>query len=236
MKKARSIVVLAAAVAVFALPAAAADAPTALTAPTQDSITVNGAATASAVPTTSQWSFGVDARAESATAALRATSAELRKVIAALKAAGVAAKDIQTQQVSLQPQYSQDGARPTGYAAANSVAVTLRDVAKTGAIVDGAVGAGATQVSGPSFGTDSSEALYRQALAAAFDDAKAKAQALAARSGRALGKPTAIVEGSSGPIVFAQASRAKAAGAEDVPVEPGESQIQASVTVTFGLS
>src|SRR4051794_33457213 len=114
MKNARFIVALAVVAAVLALPAAAADAPTT---PTQDVVTVNGAAFASAVPSTSQWSFGVDARGETASVALRATSAEMRKALAALKAAGIADKDLQTQQVSLQPQYSQDGSKLTGYAA-----------------------------------------------------------------------------------------------------------------------
>ncbi|MBN9926995.1 SIMPL domain-containing protein, partial [Listeria monocytogenes] len=77
----------------------------------------------------------------------------MTRVLAALKKAGVAARDVRTANVSLSPQYRYaDGQAPvvTGYQASNSVAVRFRDVAKSGAILDALVAEGANQIDGPS--------------------------------------------------------------------------------------
>lgn len=230
MRHTRIALALLALAAALALPAAAAT-----TADTMPSgIAVTGNAAVKAPPDLSRWSFGVQAEGATASAALRATSAAMRKVIAALKEAGVAPRDLQTDQVSLSPKTNKEGA-VVGYQAANSVTATIRAIATTGAIVDAAVEAGGTNVSGPSFERSDKVSLYRQALAEALADARAKAKVLADAAGVTLGKATSITESGSGPIVFAAKADATS-GAEEVPVEPGETTIDATVAVTFAIA
>jgi uncharacterized protein YggE len=231
MGKLKFAAALAALAAVLALPAGAAD-----TSPAPASITVSGSGSATSVPTISRWGFGVNARGDTATAALRSVSTQMRAVIAALKAAGVAPADIQTQSVSLSPQPNSDGTKIIGYAASQSLSATLRNLDQAGAIVDGAVAAGADTVFGPGLAPASQDALERQALQAAFDNAKAKAQALAERAGVTLGKPLSIAEATaSRPIPFVGAGKA-AAPTDSVAIEPGQSAFETTVTVTYAIS
>ena len=164
-------------------------------------ITVTGTGTIKAVPNQAGFSFGVHTQSATAAAALGANGALMTKVIAAVEAAGVAKADLQTQQVSLTPQQSSDGTHITGYAADNSVSVTIKDLATAGAVVDAAVAAGANQVSGPDLTRSDQDALYRQALKAAMVDAKARAQAIADGGGVSLGAVKSAVENGSQPIL-----------------------------------
>lgn len=190
-------------------------------------ITVQGNGTVTTVPDTATMTFGVTSRADGADAALAANSADMAKVIAALKGAGVAAKDIQTQNVSV---YRRENG---GYEASNSVSAIVRDLAKVGDVTDAAVAAGANAVGGPSLAKDGTDALYRDALKNAFADAKSKAAALADAAGMALGAVQSISEGGASTPVPFEAMRAADA---KVPVEPGTQQVQATVTVTFAAS
>jgi uncharacterized protein len=198
--------------------------------PSSGGITVNGTGAATTTPDRAAFSFGVTTQAATATAALARNSDAIAKVIAALRSHGIAEADIQTQAVSLNPRTSDNG-EIVGYTASNSVSAQSA-VAKAGETIDAAVGAGATDISGPAFTTSDEASLYRQALRAAVADAKAKAQALASASGVSLGGVTSIVEGSSSPIPFVD----KAAAPTTTPVEPGTQRITATVTVTFALA
>jgi uncharacterized protein YggE len=199
-------------------------------------ITVTGSGTAHAVPDVADWSFGVQSDAGSAKDALAQAAAATRKIVDALRNAGVAKEDLRTEQVSLYPRTSNDGLSVIGYSASSSVHATVRDLGKAGSVVDTAVKAGANQVYGPSLRVSDNQAQYRAAVDAAMDDARARAQALAARAGVTLGGPIAIVESGvsyPGPVY----DRAMAAGAESaVPIEPGIDQISAALTVTFAIS
>ena len=101
--------------------------------PPQHSIVVTGNGSVATVPDRAQLSFGVSTDAKTASAALRANAAEMTKVIAAIKAQGIAAADIRTELVSLSPRYSQNGETVVGYTATNSVSATLRNLDKVGA-------------------------------------------------------------------------------------------------------
>ncbi len=195
-------------------------------------ITVQGTASVTSVPDRAGLSFGVESKGSSARAALSANAAEMRRVIAALKAAGVT--DVKTQYVSLSPQYN-DKSEAQGFVATNTVSVTIKDLAKAGAVIDAAVNAGANQVYGPSLSRGDQDELYRQALKAAVANARASAQALASASNLSLGRVTAIVEGGGAPqpVPFAAADKAMA---ESTPIEPGTQETSASVTVTFSVS
>ena len=201
--------------------------------PQTRSISASGTGTVIAVPDRAQFSFGVQSQARTASAALEAAGARLDRVVAALRQAGVAAADIQTEQLSLAPRTNDEGAEILGYTAVSLVSVRLRDLGRAGAVVDGAVGAGANQVYGPSLVRSNQDALYRDALRAAYADARAKAQALAGAAGVTLGAMTATVEGGGAvPLAAGQMEDAQASAT----IEPGTQEIQATVTVTFTVS
>ena len=158
----------------------------------------------------------------------------MRRVLAALRSAG--ATDLQTQYVSLSPRYVDNGA-VQGYSAHNSVSATIKELARTGAVIDAAVAAGANQISGPSLTHGDPESLYRQALAAAVADARTKAQALAAAANVSLGRVTAVVEGGSAPTPMPlTAAKAAADAVSSTPIEPGQREIGATVSVTFSIT
>jgi uncharacterized protein YggE len=195
-------------------------------------ITVQGTASVTSVPDRAELSFGVESKGASARSALSANSAEMRRVIAALKAAG--ATDVKTQYVSLSPQYNEKS-EAQGFVATNTVSATIKELAKAGAVIDAAVNAGANQVYGPSMSHGDQDELYRQALKAAVANARANAQVLASASNLSLGRVTTIVEGGGAPqpMPFAAADKAMA---ESTPIEPGTQETTANVTVTFSVS
>jgi uncharacterized protein len=195
-------------------------------------ITVNGDGSVTAVPDRATFGFSIETRAKTASAALAQNSADATAVIAALKDAGVTSANIQTSQVSLSPQTSQDGTTIVGYAASNSVTVRTA-LASAGKIVDAAVGAGANGVSGPSLDVSDQASLYRDALHKAVDNAKLKAQALADATGLSLGAVLTVTEGGSA-TPFPIGDKMSAVGG--VPIEAGTQQIQASVTITYAAS
>lgn len=201
------------------------------TAPPAKTITVTGNGSVTTVPDRATFGFTVETRAKTATAALTQNSGDTTAVIAALKSAGVTSANLQTSQVSLMPQTSQDGTTIVGYVASNSVTVRT-GLALAGKIVDAAVGAGANGVSGPSLDVSDQSTLYRNALHKAVDDAKLKAQSLADAAGLSLGAVQSIAEGGSA-TPFPIADKASAVGA---PIEAGTQEIQASVTVTYAAS
>ena len=223
---------LAAAVAVVAVvrPSPARGSATQVT----DGITVDGTGTARAVPDQATFSFGVHSEGATAKAALAANSSEMAQVIAALKRAGIAERDLQTQNVSVMPRQNDTG-QVNGFTADNSVQALVRKMADAGAVVDAAVGAGANNTSGPSFDQSARDAVYRSALRAALADARLKAEALAAEAHASVGHVTRIVEGSaSQPVpMYAQAMRDSATA--KTPVEAGTQEVQATVTVTFAI-
>jgi uncharacterized protein YggE len=198
------------------------------------SITVTGSGLASGVPNRASFVFGVQTQAKSAAAALAANATEIRKVIAAIKGAGVATADIQTTGIDLSPRYSNDGQDIVGYTATNSVSATIKDINRAGSLIDAAVSAGANQVSGPTFTRSDRTRLYRLALRAAIADARSKAATIAKASGVRLGGIRAVVESSSAPPV----PYAKAGGVADAstPVQPGTQTIQADVSVEFAIA
>jgi len=221
------IVALAALVAAVSVPGQASSA-----AAEAGGITVQGTASVASVPDRAELSFGVETQGQTAKAALAANAAELRRVIAAVKAAG--GTNVRTQSVSLSPRYNERN-EVQAFVATNTVAATVNEIAKAGALIDAAVEAGANQVYGPSLSAGDQGERYRTALKAAVADARASAQSLASASGLALGRITTIVEGGgSTPQPYAVADKAVAAGS--TPIEPGTQQLTATVTVTFAAS
>ena len=231
MKSLRIAALVLLALAVLALPASA-------QAPEQrQGITVVGTGSVSAVPDVAEWSFSVQTDAATAQAALRANAVKMRRVLAVLRSAGIAARDLRTEQVSLYPNTNDEGTRVVGFAASNTIHATVRGLARSAAVLDAAVGAGATEVFGPALVTSETEALYAQALDQAFDKARAKAERVAAKAGMALGRPVAIQEGGRGGESLPFSDGAVAARAEEfTPIEAGVNEITATLFVTFAAS
>jgi hypothetical protein len=222
-----ALLAVAAALAAATLPGAAVSA-----AAEPGGITVVGTASVSSVPDRAELSFGVESQGQTAKAALAANAAEMRKVIAAVKAAG--GTNVKTQSVSLSPRYGETN-EVQAFVAVNSVSATIRDVARAGALIDAAVGAGANQVYGPSLSSGDQDERYREALKAAVANARASAQVLAAAADLSLGRVTAIVEAGGGPQPLNYGAE-KAMALDSTPIEPGTQQTTANVTVTFAVS
>ena len=196
-------------------------------------ITVSGHGTVTTVPDRAGFDFSVETRAPTAAAALAKNADAAAAVVQALKAAGVAAADLRTSQVSLSPQTTQDGTTIIGYTASTSISTTI-GIAKAGSLVDAAVRAGADNVSGPYLSRSDQDSLYNDALKSAVANAKLKATALAAAGGLSLGGVQSIVEGSSAPVPLPFAGAKATDGT--VSIEPGTQTIDATVTVTYAAT
>src|SRR5690606_28478513 len=123
-------------------------------------------------------SAGVVTQAADADAAMRANAAQMERVMAAVRRAGIAERDVQTAGVNVHPQYDyRDGSTPkiTGYQASNTVNLNVRDIGDLGAVLDALVASGANQVHGPSFDVDQKDAAYDEARRAALTKARARA-------------------------------------------------------------
>jgi uncharacterized protein YggE len=193
-------------------------------------ITVNGTGTVQAVPDQAQFSLGVETKGPTAREALAANSERMRRVLAALDAAGVAKGDVQTQDVSVSRSYPDDG-----YSADNSVSITIRDLALAGSILDTASNAGVNNVYGPTLTQSDRDELQAKALREAVDNARAKARALADAAGVHLGSVTAITESGAEPMPYFDVALAKRTPTPEAPIEPGKQEIQTTVRVTFAI-
>jgi uncharacterized protein YggE len=187
-------------------------------------ISVTGDGSIETVPDTATFSFTVTTNADTAKAALAKNGATADAVAAALQGAKV-----QTSEVMLQPQLNDDGTAVLGYTASTTITAES-ELAKAGPLVDAAVAAGATGVSGQSWSRSDYNALYRQALQSAVADAKAKAQELADAGGLTLGSVMSMTEGGGvvQPLPYASAAADGVA-----KLQPGTQTVDASVTVTF---
>jgi uncharacterized protein YggE len=204
----------------------------------EGTITVNGHGTVTVVPDTAELSTGVQAQADSATAALDTVGSSSQDLVSTLTGVGIAADDIQTSGLSLWPTYGDDGQRITGYQASTSVTATIRDVAHVGEVVDalkGSVGEELT-INGISFSYDDPEAVLAEARAGAIANASVRAAQYAEAAGVEVGDVLRIIEGSvSDPIVVREMATAAPAADQSVAVAPGSQELAADVTVTFEM-
>jgi uncharacterized protein len=195
-----------------------------------DTVTTLGHGVVTVVPDEASITAGVHTQAVSASDALAQNANLMNSVIAALKGAG--GTNLQTQQVSLNPQ-TNDQNQVTGYAADNSVSAKAT-IANVGALIDAAVGAGANTVDGPNLDVSDRDARYRDALGKAVEDARAKAEALGKAGGFGVGQVSSVTEQSAGaPVPVFQTAAAKSDG---TPVEAGTQDVTADVTVTFRIN
>jgi uncharacterized protein YggE len=201
---------------------------------TRPGITVTGTGEVRSVPDRADLAFSVHSDGPTAAAALAANSADLRRLTAALKSAGVEPSDLRTEHLGIAPRYDDGNVGANGYSADAYLTVSDQGLERAGRLIDVGVSAGADSVSGPALSLAGREAQYRQALKLAVDDAKAKAETLAPAAGVSLGRVRAVVEGAQyGGPVAAMEERALDA---KTPIEPGTEVVAAVVTVTFAIS
>jgi|Tabmets5t2r1_1033131.scaffolds.fasta_scaffold52148_1 uncharacterized protein len=200
-------------------------------------ISVTGEGSLTAANDTARLGFGVEGRGATRRVALRNSSANLRRVLAALKGLGVADRDLRTRGVSVARRRDRRGRTLPGYLARGGVTAVVRDVAQVGVVVDAAVAAGAAAVDGPSFFIDDPRALLRRALVAAFRDARSKAAALAAEAGLTLGQTVSIRESTFVPSETDFDNGGGGGGGElrqrAAPTEPGRTRIFGAIFVVF---
>ena len=202
-------------------------------------LSVSAQAEASRTPAIASLSTGVVTQATDAAAALQANSAQMAKVVATIRAAGVADRDIQTSGISIHPQYRHAENQPptiTGYQASNTVEIKVRDIGKLGQVLDALVASGANQVHGPSFGIDKPEAVYDEARQAALKQAQARAEMYAQSLGLRVRRIVSISEGGGfQPPMPMMKTMAMDARMESAPVSPGETTLSANLDVVFEL-
>ena len=205
------------------------------------SITVNGEGKIKVKPDTASLNIGVQATAATATEALAQANQSATDLIAALKVAGIAANDIVTSDLSVYAQYGSTGSTITGYQASNSVTVTVRDITRTGPVIDAAAAAAGDRltIGGVSFFVDNREALIGAARADAIDNAKKRATEYAEAAGVSVGEVLQISEVSIGnpiPLVYRSAADYGGEAAASTPIETGTQDMTVSVTVVYALS
>jgi uncharacterized protein YggE len=233
----------------LALPAAA-EAQTAQSAlaATSTLLSLSAQGKSARTPDLAIFSAGVVTQGATASEALAANAAAMNRVIATLKKAGLADKDIQTSQISLNPVYSQPEYGPngmprqepriTGYQAVNNVSIRSRNVSGFGKILDALVAAGANQVNGPSFQMAEPAAAMDEARLDAMKAARARADLYARAAGLRVVRIVSISEsgGYSPPQpIYARAMKVEAAAAP-TPIQLGEVEAEVNLSVQFELA
>jgi uncharacterized protein YggE len=198
-------------------------------------IVVTGEGSVSVTPDYAQIRIGVTSRTRTVKEAVEANSKVMAAVMAALKDAGIAEKDIQTARFSIQPLYPPPEPRSepklSGYTVSNHVNVTIREIAKVGDVLDRVTAAGATDAGNVSFLVSDPSKALDQAREAAIADARRKAEVYAKASSVRLGRVEWITEdGGSGPPVPMMARAAP------VPIASGEDILRVRVTVAFEIA
>jgi uncharacterized protein YggE len=207
-------------------------------------LSANGEGEVKVVPDIAVVNIGVTSRGRDAGAALAANSTDLAKVIDAIKAAGVAEKDIGTSGFAISPVYRQpENGQPSdepaaiiGYEVSNQVRVVIRSIATSGGILDAVVTAGANQIYGIGFDLEDRSAAEREAVTQAIADAKARAEVMAEAAGVRLVRILSINAGANGGAPMPMAMARDSFSAKAVPVMPGERSVTASASIVWEIA
>lgn len=204
----------------------------------QSLITVTGEATIEATPDMATVSLGVTTDGATAAEAMAANTKALQAVIDRLKAAGIEDRDLQTSNLTLNPNWVgyDSGSTPkiAGYVASNMLNVRVRALNSLGTVLDASIADGANTLNGITFDLSAPRPAQDEARKAAVEDAKARATLLVEAAGASLGKIVSITEnagyGSGMPMFRAEASAAP------VPVASGQIGLTSSVTISFEIA
>jgi uncharacterized protein YggE len=203
-------------------------------------IQVLGEGEAEARPDVARFEIAIEARRPDVAAAREASAAAQTRVLDAIRAAGVASEDIQTTQLSIQPEYeyTDAGRNLLGYTARNAVQVRVRAIDRASEIVDAGVGAGGDDVrlQGIGFELSDPESVRTAAREEAMSEARATAEQLAQLAGVELGEPIAIeeVSGEGGPRPMMMEMRMAEADTA-TPIEPGTTEVRVQLRVRWSI-
>lgn len=206
-------------------------------------LTVTAEGKTTRVPDLATIDAGVVTQGATASAALSDNAARMDRVLSALKAAGVADRDIATSTVRLNPQYQYADNQPptiTGYQATNTVSVKFHYIKKSGAILDALVKQGANQIDGPNLSLEQPDAALDEARTDAVKRARARAELYARAAGLSVSRILSIDENGENagnpppprPVMFARAD----AAAPKTQIEPGETDVTVTLSVKFLLN
>ena len=209
-------------------------------------IIVSSQGSADIAPDMAVLSLTVSRDADSAREALDANSAAMAEVLAAMRAQGIAERDLQTTSFDIQPRYVYPTRKPSGeneppklvgYTVRNSLTVRVRDLSKVGALLDQSVSLGVNEGGGIQFSNDDPSAALDEARIKAMQGATSKAQTLASAAGVKLGKVLEISEQSyyPSPQPMFKSEMAMARSADAVPVATGENSYQITVNASFEI-
>ena len=200
-------------------------------------IVVMGEGSVSVAPDHVEARIGVTTRTRTVKEGVDTTSKTMAAIMAALKDAGIAGKDIQTARFTIQPVYASaaSGNEPklSGYSVANHLNVTIRDIGKIGDVLDRVVAAGATDIGNVAFLVSDVSKVLDQAREAAIADARRKAEVYAKASGVQLGRVEWVTEDTAAGPPVPMMMRAAAA---PVPIATGEDTLHVRVTVGFDMA
>lgn len=229
------------AVVIAAAGALAQTSPTPVTPQLVETVSVTGTGKVQLVPDRFTFNVGVQTMGNTVDEAVTENNRRVAAIVAALKKAGAADKDIQTSNFNIYPQQDyQEGRLPRilGYQVSNSVTVRSEKIDQAGKLLGVAIGAGVNTSSGLQFMVSNPASGRERGLKSAFDDARAKATLLAQAAGRSLGRAIVISEGvqqyPQPQPMMRMAMEAKVAN-QDVPVEAGTEELSFTVSVTFEL-
>jgi uncharacterized protein YggE len=210
-------------------------------APGQPTVTVDGYGSAEGPPDEMTLSLGAHSDALTAQAAISANAAKAQALVAVLAAAGVPKSEVQTSNLSVQPNYNEQG-QITGYGVDDDLTVTLRgaaQLAEAGQVIDdaGRAAGDALRIDGITFSLSNNSSLMAVARAEAVSQARAQAGAMASAAGESLGAVCSLHDESqqSTPPPW-QALGAAVPAATRTPVEPGSLQVTAQVSAVFALA
>ena len=192
------------------------------------------------VPDLANISAGVVTKAATASAALQENAARMDRVIAALKRAGIADRDIQTSSINLNPEYrypENQSPQLTGYSASNQVTVRFRDIRNSGKVLDALVSEGANQISGPNMTIEHPEQALDEARAQAIANGRARADLYARSLGMRVVRVVSVSEsgGYYAPPPPPPAPMMASAERAYTKIEPGEQKLQVSLSMVFEL-
>jgi hypothetical protein len=203
-------------------------------------ISVNGRAEIKITPDLAYISIGVHTEDTTAKEAVAMNNSQAQAVIAALKEQGIAAEDIQTTNFSIYPyeKWGPEGqSLGTYYSVDNTVYVTLRDVDTLGSVLDEAITAGATNVSGISFDVEDKEALIAEGRTLAVADARSQAESLAEAAGVTLGEVYSLSYYNSWPTPYYYDTKGYGGAVMEasVPVSPGQLTLTVDVSISYEI-
>jgi uncharacterized protein YggE len=205
------------------------------------SIRVTDEATVSVKPDEAQIDVGVTTKAETSESAARENARQTRAVVEALRAGTGPGATVETVSYTLTPdlRYPREGGEPTiaGYTATNIVRVTLHDLSRVGDVVDLASKAGANRIHRINFTLQDERAARARALRMAADNAKARAEILAAALGVKIVRVLSATTGGEAPVRPFDAAALRAQDADTpTPIHPGTIDVHANVTLIVEIT